>query len=98
VHNPTAHSRAWIPPGFSGSKNVRVHAAYLAHLRIFLAPALRCEICAANFLNCTKNIGLTPRPFARTVTFALKQKMIESKAQDTNWAGNELPLPGGLND
>ena len=36
------------------------------------------------FLNCTKNTELTPRPFARTFSFAFNQEMKSNSAEDTN--------------
>jgi len=39
-----------------------------------------CKSVANNFLNCTKNIGLTPEHFARTFTFALTNKSVPALA------------------
>jgi hypothetical protein len=57
---------------------MRVRGAFLPRCLMRIDPQ---KSVANIFLNCTKNIGLTPRPFARTFgfVFSRKQKPTRSK-------------------
>jgi hypothetical protein len=62
--------RRWQKPSRSRTGTTRP--------RVFLSSHYPMPSALINFLNCTKNIELTARPFPRTVTFALTQKIINS--------------------